>query len=186
MCDVDEAGAGSDRDDDVTGVQGEIDAPDRDFSSFFSAHCERLVRAMYLLTGDNLEAEDLSQEAFVRTYERWDRISRMKSPAGYLYRTALNLNRRRLRRVLRSVSGAHLRDASSSEDPEVAVAARTDVANAVRSLARGQREVVILREWLDLPIDELAELLGISPESARVRLHRARQVLRKRLEETHG
>ena len=69
------------------------------FEAFFLAQHERLFQALYLLTGDRFEADDLAQEALLRTYERWHRVSSMDSPAGYVYRTALNLHRSRLRRV---------------------------------------------------------------------------------------
>jgi RNA polymerase sigma factor (sigma-70 family) len=69
------------------------------FEGFFEEHYERLLRVMYLSTGDRHEAEDLAQDAFVRVYERWDRVRGMERPDGYLYRTALNLRRSRLRRL---------------------------------------------------------------------------------------
>jgi DNA-directed RNA polymerase specialized sigma24 family protein len=65
------------------------------FEDFFHAH-QRLLRAMYLATGDRHEAEDLAQEAFVRIFERWERVRSLDDPAGYLYRTALNARRSRL------------------------------------------------------------------------------------------
>jgi RNA polymerase sigma factor (sigma-70 family) len=157
-----------------------------DFSSFFSAQQERLVRAMYLLTGDKLEAEDLSQEALVRIYERWSDVAEMDSPAGYLYRTAFNLHRRRVRRILRHVGELVSGDAEARTDPEAVATSRSDVARALRSLPRGQREVVILHEWLDLTNDDLATILRISPSAARVRLHRARQALRDQLGGDYG
>src|SRR5687767_8043495 len=67
------------------------------FEEFFEAEHVRLARALYLLTGSSVEADELTQEAMVRVYERWDRVRRMASPQGYLYRTALNLHRSRVR-----------------------------------------------------------------------------------------
>lgn len=163
-----------------------LDATGSDFPSFFSAQQERLVRAMYLLTGDKLEAEDISQEALVRIYERWSDVAQMDSPAGYLYRTALNLNRRRVRRLLRHVSELVTGDVETGTDPEAVATSRSDVARALHSLTRGQREVIILHEWLDLTTDDLATVLRISPSSARVRLHRARQGLRDQLGGDYG
>ena len=71
-----------------------------DFRDFFDAEYRRLARALYLLTDDVAEAEDVAQEAMVRMYERWERVRRMDSPTGYLYRTAMNLNRSRLRKLV--------------------------------------------------------------------------------------
>jgi DNA-directed RNA polymerase specialized sigma24 family protein len=73
-----------------------------EFRDFFEREYERLGEALRVLTGGNVpEAEDVAQEAMVRVYERWGRIRGMDSPTGYLYRTALNLYRSRIRRLLR-------------------------------------------------------------------------------------
>jgi DNA-directed RNA polymerase specialized sigma24 family protein len=85
----------------VEGVSVDADgAAVSDFRQFFQAEYRRLARALYLLTDDTGEAEDLAQEALVRVYERWDRVRTMESPVGYLYRTAMNLNRSRLRGLI--------------------------------------------------------------------------------------
>src|SRR5437899_10060597 len=70
-----------------------------DFESFFRTEYPTLVRMLFLLTGSSAEAEDLAQEALARAFERWKRIREMDSPGGYVCRTALNLNRKRLRRL---------------------------------------------------------------------------------------
>jgi DNA-directed RNA polymerase specialized sigma24 family protein len=70
-----------------------------DFEGFFQVEYPQLARACYLLTGDAAEAEDLAQEAMARTFERWNRVRSMDSPSGYVYRTAFNLNQKRLRRL---------------------------------------------------------------------------------------
>ena len=76
-----------------------------DFREFYEAQHERLGRALYLLTRSSHEAEELAQEALVRVYERWDRVRTMDSPIGDCYRTAMNLNRNRLRLRLASPPG---------------------------------------------------------------------------------
>src|SRR4029450_2834886 len=68
------------------------------FEAFFEAEHERLLRALYLVTGNAQEAEELMRDAFVAVWERWDRVSGMDEPTGYLFRTAMNRFRSRLRR----------------------------------------------------------------------------------------
>src|SRR2546427_3349094 len=68
------------------------------FDRFFAEEYQRLARALFIVVGDPVEAEDLAQEAMVRVFERWDRVADLESPTGYLYRTALNLHRSRSRR----------------------------------------------------------------------------------------
>lgn len=70
-----------------------------EFVAFFREEYPRLVRAALLLTGSPQEAEDLAQEALSRAFERWDQVGAMDSPTGYVYRTAMNLHRKWLRRL---------------------------------------------------------------------------------------
>jgi RNA polymerase sigma-70 factor (sigma-E family) len=156
----------------------EVDPVGQDFGEFFRREYRRLARACLLLTGDPTEAEDLAQDALARVFARWDQIASMDSPDGYLYRTALNLNRKRLRRL--AVRARHVVHARAASDEVDVVEERLDVLRAVAALPPGQREALVLVEWLDLDIDEVAKLIGISAVSVRGRLHRARATLRQR------
>src|SRR5207249_2647958 len=69
------------------------------FEAFFEAEHLRMFRALWLLTRSRHEAEELMQDAFLKVWERWDRVSGLSDPEGYLYRTAMNLFRSRLRRA---------------------------------------------------------------------------------------
>jgi RNA polymerase sigma factor (sigma-70 family) len=149
------------------------------FEDFFLAEHERLFQALYLLTGDRYEADDLAQEALLRAYERWDRVGAMESPAGYLYRTALNLHRRRLRAHV--VRARRVFAAVPDGDLSGSVAASHDVRRALAKLPRGQREALILVEWLGLASEEAGQVLGIDASSVRGRLHRGRASLRELL-----
>ena len=71
------------------------------FEDFFKAEQHRLFGALCLLTHDRIEAEEIDQDAFVRVWERWDRVGAMADPTGYLYRVAMNLFRSRYRRAER-------------------------------------------------------------------------------------
>jgi DNA-directed RNA polymerase specialized sigma24 family protein len=70
------------------------------FEEFFRTEQLRLHRVLFAITGSRQEAEDIGQEAFLRAWERWDRVSDMDDPAGYLHRTAINLFRDRSRRLV--------------------------------------------------------------------------------------
>jgi DNA-directed RNA polymerase specialized sigma24 family protein len=124
-----------------------------DFGDFFRREYARLARARLLLTGSPTEAEELAQESLVRVYARWNDVGSMESPEGYLYRTALNLNRKRIRRL--AVRARHLRQAWWYADEIEVAEERLDVLRAVATLPRGQREALVLVEWLDLDINEV-------------------------------
>lgn len=147
------------------------------FVAFFTTHYWDVAKALYLLTRDPAEAEELAQEAMTRVYERWSRVRTMDSPGGYLYRTALNLHRKRARRL--AVAGAiHLPGSREGADPARVVEDRSEVLRLLASLSVPQRQVVVLVEWLGFDSAEAAAVLGIKPASVRTRLHRAKEALR--------
>ena len=151
----------------------------RDFESFFQAEYHSLCQALVLLVGDAFEAEEIAQETMTRLLERWDRIGVMDSPTGYAYRTALNLQRKRIRRLAvrakRRFASVPVADFGSEAGE------RQDVRRALAMLPDGQREALILIDWLDMDTEEAAQALGIKAASVRVRLHRARSSLREAL-----
>ena len=151
-----------------------------DFESFFRAEYRSLSQALLLLVGDAFEAEEIAQETMTRVLERWDRVSTMDSPAGYAYRTALNLQRKRIRRL--AVRARRRFVAVRVEDFGPEADDRHDVRRALVALPEGQREALILVDWLGMDAQEAADVLGIKPANVRVRLHRARSSLRDALE----
>jgi DNA-directed RNA polymerase specialized sigma24 family protein len=101
------------------------------FEEFFEAEHVRLARALYLLTGSSAEADELTQEAMVRVYERWDRVRQMGSPQRYLFRTALNLHRSRLRWL--ATRARQILQPTSSPDPAEVVQSRDSLDRALAS-----------------------------------------------------
>ena len=157
----------------------DVDGGAIEFEDLYLDERIRLVRAMLLLTGRVGEAEDLAQEAFVRVYERWSQVREMESPTGYLYRTALNLHRKRLRRL-----AVELRKRAVRQDDDRGgdvADERLDLLRAVGALPIAQRQAVVLVDWLGFPPSEAAFLLGIEAASVRGRLHRARRELRRQV-----
>lgn len=148
------------------------------FDEFFRTEYPRLAKALLLVSGDAREAEDLVQEAMVRTLERWDRVRAMDSPAGYVYRVAVNLYRRRLRRRAREPVGPI--EERTLPDPGELAGSRDAVRRALRSLSPDQRVALVLVEWLGLSPEQAGTVLGIKPASVRGRLHRARRALQQR------
>ena len=154
--------------------------PPDTFETFFEQQYTNLLKAMYLVTGNRHEAEEITQDAFVRALERWDRVRRADNRAGYLYRIAVNLYRSKLRRLAR---GARKTPKPTPDaDPFEAADDRDAVGRAMTSLSDGQREALVMVEWLGMTDEEAAAVLGISQVTVRVRRHRARATLRPLLE----
>jgi RNA polymerase sigma-70 factor (sigma-E family) len=155
-----------------------------EFEDFFRLEYPRLVRALYLVTGTRVEAEDLAQEAMARVFERWERLRASQSPEGYLFRVGMNLNRNRLRRLRVAA-----RRTEPPPDPNHSSATsdlHADVMRALRALPIGQRQVLVLTEWLRMSAEEASQILGIKPSSVRARLSRARAAFRERLGGDYG
>ncbi|MCA1726114.1 MAG: RNA polymerase sigma factor [Actinobacteria bacterium] len=150
------------------------------FEAFFLAHHQRLYRALGLITTRTQEAEELAQEAFVRVWERWPHVARMDSPEGYLYRTAMNLLRSRLRRA--TVAARRLIPRPATPDPFEAVEARDELARGLARIPPRQRAAVVLVEYLQMDSDAAARALGIAPSTVRVLAMKGRAALRSTME----
>lgn len=154
------------------------------FEDFFEAERRGLFGAVYLLTGDVDEAEEIVQDAFLALWERWDRVGAMEHPSGYLYRTAMNGFRSRRRRLARAAR--RLLPWPGSEDPYEAVDLHDEVVHALRGLAPRQRAAIVLTELLDYGSAEAAELLGVRPATVRNLAMQARAALKRAMEHEHA
>jgi len=146
------------------------------FESFFEAEAARLFRALRLVTGSAYDAEELMQEAFVRLWERWDRVHSMEDPAGYLYRTAMNLHRSAGRRALRSAK--RVLHPAPADDPVVAAEARDALVRWLTGLTPRQREAVVLTQLAGFDIDRAAAAMRVKTGTVHVLLSQARASLR--------
>jgi len=146
------------------------------FEGFFEAERPRLFATLVLIVGSRPEAEEIAQEAFVRVWERWDRVQMHPDPTGYLYRTAMNLIRQRRRRLRLAAKTAG--DASVDTDAFSLVEEREDLVRALRSLTPRQRAALILTELLDLDVREAASMLHVRPATIRSLCSQGRQRIR--------
>jgi RNA polymerase sigma-70 factor (ECF subfamily) len=145
------------------------------FEAFFEAHHARLYGTLCLVTSDRAEAEDIMQDAFLKLWERWDRVRAHPDPGGYLYLTAFNLFRSRLRRAARAARRALT---GSAPDPLAEVDARESLAAGLRTLTPRQRAAIVLLELLDFTSEEAARALGVRPVTVRVLASQGRAALR--------
>jgi RNA polymerase sigma factor (sigma-70 family) len=152
------------------------------FEAFFEAEHGRLLRALYLVTGNVQEAEELMQDAFVAVWERWDRVSVMDEPTGYLYRTAMNRFRSRLRRASRAARRAIGSDLGG--DAFAAADERDALARALARLPERQRSAVVLIELLGYGSEEAGRILGVKDVTVRSLASQARATLRSQLEDS--
>jgi len=155
---------------------------DTALEQLYAAHYGGLVRMAVLLLRDQGLAEDVVQDAYVAVHGRWDRIDPAKAPA-YLRQTVVNRSRSALRH--RSVVGRHrpepLPDGAPADHRVLETERRTRVLDALAELPTRQREVLVLRHYLDLSEADIAATLGISRGAVKSHASRAAAALRARL-----
>ena len=151
---------------------------DVDFDAIYVGHVARLVRLAALLGAE--DPEDVAQEAFCRLYAARARV-REPELVAYLNRIVVNEVRSRARRHHTAVGKRHLvGTAESSPGP---TAERTAVLAEMARLPQRQREALVLRYWLDLPFEQVAEAMGVATGTARSQVSRGLKALAVALDE---
>jgi len=146
------------------------------FEEFFAAHRARLFGALIVMTDNRAEAEEILQDAFLTLWERWERVAGMDDPVGFLYRVAMNVFRKRLRRAAVAVRKAvHLFPIG---DELVGVETRDEAARLLARLTPRERAAIVVTAYLGYSSEEAGELLGIKATTVRVLTNRARATLR--------
>jgi RNA polymerase sigma-70 factor (ECF subfamily) len=143
------------------------------FEEFYGATFRRLYAALCLVTGDGHEAEEIDQDAFVRVFERWDRVAGLEDPTGYLFRVSLNVFRSRYRRASLGVRRAVLL-APAAADDLAAVETHDEMIRLLRGLDPKHRAAVLLTAILDYSAEEAGRMLGMRASSVRSLTTRAR------------
>ncbi len=142
-----------------------------------------LIRLAHVILADR-PAEDVVQEAFYNLYRRWNRLSDPDRAQQYLRTSVLNGCRPVLRsRAVRSRKVLYDLPSASAEAAVLGRAERDEVIRAVDQLPRRQREVLVLRFYLNLHDDEIARLMGVGLSTVRSNAHRALESLGRMLKE---
>ncbi len=150
-----------------------------DFEDFFEAWHRPLYRALWLMTRNRHEAEEVMQDAFLKVWERWDRVAAMGSPEGYLFQTAMNLYRSRLRRMAAAVRRT-IR-VLPADDALATVEERDAIVRAMGALTPAQRSAVVLIDLVGMSSTEAGRALGVRPVTVRVLAARGRAALKERM-----
>ena len=140
------------------------------FETWYLREHPKVVAALTWVAGDPHVAADATDEAFARAYANWRRVERMSSPGGWVYRVAVNVVHRRMRR-------AALERRVLEPPAEVARVVDREIWAVVQQLPERQRVAVVLRYLLDLPEQEVAMAMGISRGTVASALAAARRRL---------
>ncbi|MDW3176051.1 MAG: SigE family RNA polymerase sigma factor [Acidimicrobiia bacterium] len=152
-----------------------------EFVDFYREEFPAMVALASTLVGRS--AEDVAQEAMIRAHSKWGSISTYDNPGTWVRRVTINLATSTLRRrATRVRKAAHLLHGIPTVTWETSL--DDDLLEAVQTLSKMQRAAVVLHYLEDLPVAEISHILDCSPSTAKVHLHRGRQALAQRLNNT--
>lgn len=173
------------------------------FEQVFSENKEKIFRLTYKYTGNDAEAEDITQEVFIRAYQNYNNFRSESEIFSWLYRIAINLcnekNRTKQRRKERNIEIVSIDEpaedhegeeqktqfADHSEAKTVDNLIKKELQESIRfetaKLPVKYSEVIILKELDNMSYDEIAKILNIPVATVGVRLIRARKILKRSL-----
>jgi RNA polymerase sigma-70 factor (ECF subfamily) len=155
------------------------------FDALYRRNAERIYAVCLRMTGDVASAERLTQDAFVRAWQKLGSFRGESAFSSWLHRLAVNVvleegrrNRRRWSRVEIMADPGALESAPPARDADVGM----DLERAIASLPPGARAVLVLHDIEGYKHEEIARLTGTAIGTTKAQLHRARRLLRERLE----
>jgi RNA polymerase sigma-70 factor (ECF subfamily) len=153
-----------------------VTADEAAFRELYAEAFPTVYRVAYRFAGRREPAEDATQEAFARAFERWGRLGGEPWVVGWIVTTALNVVRRSARRTAGEFQDTG--EDASSDNVESAV----DLWRAIRGLPRRQAQAIVLHYVVDLPVAQVADVMGCREGTAKAHLDRGRHRLARLLE----
>ena len=160
--------------------------PSQQITALYQAHALGFVRLAFLMTGSQPTAEDIVQDAFLGLHRRWDTLADQDKALSYVRSCVLN-GCRQVHRVKYRQAKFRLDpppDIESAEDSALLGEANRAVLAAIRRLPARQREAVVLRYYLDMTEDQVAQAMGVSRGTVKSATSRGLAALARMLEET--
>ena len=143
----------------------------------YADHVAMVYNLCYRMFANRADAQDATQDVFVKVYKNLDRFRGRSKLSTWIYRITMNHCIDRMRR--KKLKTVELQEWVAS--PERDHDARIELERAVSSLAASYRSVFVLHDIQGFRHAEIAEILGITPGSSKSLLHRSRVILRKKL-----
>jgi len=161
-----------------------------DFWDIYYNHYERVKKFIFALVKDEWVADDLIQETFIKVQKNLNQLKDEAKLSSWIFRIAYNLCQDHFRKMSRSSKKEH----ASTEERQFLTEPLFQkefeqhqmgacVQNKIRLLPESYQTVLVLFDIMEFSHQEIAEILEISVENVKVRLHRARKKLKTILEE---
>jgi RNA polymerase sigma-70 factor (ECF subfamily) len=186
-------------------VERLLERDERAFNELVELYGDRVFRLLLRMLGRKEEAEDMAQEVFVQVFKSIDQFRGDSKLGTWIYRVAINACKNRVKYLSRRHSQAEdeleplaerasldeARGVTTAELPspdQVAYGYQVEiiVKRCIAELDPDFREVLVLRDVEDLAYDEIGEIVGLPEGTVKSRLHRARTMLKHKVEAALG
>ncbi len=142
------------------------------FESLYRSSVAEMTRLGFLITGSRHAGEEIAHDAFIAVQDRWESI---KNPKAYLRRAVVNRSRSHLRR-LRTQRNSPIEPARTVVIDDI-----DETWQLIQRLPAKPKAAIVLRYYMDLSIDEIADVMNSRPGTVKSLLHRGRETLRGEL-----
>ena len=156
------------------------------FSKIYDQYINKIYRFIFLKVNSQEIAQDLCSETFLRGWESFKNGNKIENPQAFLYKIARNLvtdyYREKAKTQVVSAEFVPVADPRPGLDERVMLGSDLEVVRRALAILKEDYQNVIIWHYLDdLPIQEVAEMMGRTEETTRVLLHRALKALRQKL-----
>jgi RNA polymerase sigma factor (sigma-70 family) len=145
-----------------------------DFDTLFRAEFPRVARTVHHIVGDRLQADEVTQDAFLELLRHWTKVSTYERPELWVRRVAIRKAQRERHRTWRRRELERVTAEPESAEPPTPA---PEVLAAVRALGPKQRAIVVLFYFEDRSMAEISEIVGCSESTGWSQLHHARRRL---------
>jgi len=150
------------------------------FEIIVNQNYDKVYRSIYSYTKDKHISEDAVQQAFVIAYKKLDQLKTKDKCASWVISIALNEAKRMLKSKLNDkvipLTDLHLKNLADNKENDLDL--KEDIDNVLNKLKKKETEILILKYYADLSLQQIADFLGINLSNTKVRLHRARENFR--------
>ena len=154
-----------------------------DFDEFYRRHYRPLVALAWSKVGNGDDAVDLAQYALTEAYRDWSKIGLLGRPDLWVRRIVLNRAANHHRRRFRERAALERLHADPSVDPAALSDSTHELLRLVAALPEQQAAVIALRYVEDLPLADIAEILGVAVGTVKTSLHRGRTAIARQLDQ---
>lgn len=151
------------------------------FEVFYARNRDVIAKTLAFSFNDQELGFEAADEAMIRAYRDWEKVSACDNPEGWVFKVGLNWGRSWIRRQITASTKAPLLAAEQHSVAIEDLASDPDLAVAIGQLKPKQRVVVVLRFHRDYSVPQIAEILGLSEGTVKSRLSRALRTLAAQL-----